>query len=67
MVGLDEQGCRVGKGAIAGEPACVGVAMRADDGQILYMGIDGSGNFECADFGRKETVFMEKHGSNFTP
>ena len=67
VVGLNEERGWVRKWRVQGEPANLGVAVRADDGQILDFGIKRSGSLKGFFFGRKQTIFVKQHGCYFTP
>ena len=60
VVGLDEKFDRIGEGLVAREPGCLGVAMRADDGQRTDALIETARNGPRAVVCRKEPVLVKK-------
>ena len=62
MVGHDQQLRRVGEGLIIGEPARIGVAVRADDRQVLDRGVEPTGDVARRGVRRKEAIGMETQG-----
>ena len=67
VVRLHEQGGGVRKWSIVSKPSGIGMPVGANDGQVFYMCVQGSGDFEGAGLGWKQTIFMEQHGCYFTP
>ena len=66
MVGRDEQLRRIGERRVRRKPARVGVAMRADDRQVLHAGVEIAGSGARLRLRRKKQVRIGQrdHGKN---
>ena len=60
VVGKKEERGGIGEGNVVGEPACLGVSVRAEDGEILNVREDASGDLPGSGIWREETVWMEE-------
>src|SRR5207302_9675835 len=66
MIGLHKESCRIGEGLIPRKPCCLGMPVRADDGQLLHTLIKRRGCLPRAGLGRKQTIWMDQHNSDTT-
>src|SRR3546814_6095207 len=59
MIRDDQQFGRIGEGVVIGEPARIGMPVRADDGQIPDRGMERAGDVAGARLGGEKAVGVE--------